>query len=40
MRTVPSRPSTKAQPADGRPGPSDDNDGDGDNDDDGDHSRT
>ena len=41
MRTVPSRPSTQAQPAEGRPGPSDDDgddvdDGNGDGDDDGD----
>ena len=34
MRTVPSRPSTQAQPAEGRPGPSDyDDDSDGDDDD-------
>ena len=30
MRTVPSRQSTQAQPAEGRPGPSDDNDVDAD----------
>ena len=36
MRTVPSRRSTQAQPAEGRPGPSDDDDdGDDDKDDDG-----
>ena len=33
MRTVPSRRSTQAQPAEGRPGPSDDDDDDGDVDD-------
>ena len=34
MRTVPSRRSTQAQPAEGRPGPSDDDDDDYDDDDD------
>ena len=34
MRTVPSRRSTQAQPAEGRPGPSDDDDDNDDNDDD------
>ena len=35
MRTVPSQRSTQAQPAEGRPGPSNDNDDDGDDDGDG-----